>query len=193
MDRNGCFQATAQEGLVSICLRRKARYFNLFLQKLPKILVSSRYTVTTLRSAHLLGLHGCQVTQNTELESAPLPPCPVFMTFKHSFVFIFGIAGPYSNSISFPSFLSFVLKEKYHHLYRGSHFLLPPTVPRASYQHGQHVGPSFLKGSCSDGCEVVSNCGFDLHFSCEPCIEFMLIDLFIFMTCREKHQVIAYV
>lgn len=110
LDRNGCFQATAQEGLVSICFRRKARYLNLSLQKLPKILVSSRYTVTTLRSAHLLGLHGCQVTQNTELESAPLPPCPVFMTFKHSFVFISGIAGPYSNSISFLFFLSSLKK-----------------------------------------------------------------------------------
>lgn len=113
LDRKGCFQAkvnTAQEGLVSFFFRRKARYFNLFLQKLPKILVSSQYTVTTLRTALLLGLGGCRVTQNTELESAPLPPCSVFMTFKHSFVFIPGIAGLYSNSISFLYFLSSLKK-----------------------------------------------------------------------------------
>lgn len=104
------FKPRLRKGWCPSASGEKARYFNLFLQKLPKILVSSRYTVTTLRSAHLLGLHGCQVTQNTELESAPLPPCPVFMTFKHSFVFISGIAGPYSNSISFFFFLSSLKK-----------------------------------------------------------------------------------
>lgn len=172
----GCFQAkvvTAQEGLVSICFWRKAGYFNLFLQKLPKILMPSKYAAITLRTTYQLGLSGCQVTQNTALESAPSLSSPAFVTSKILFCVHTGngIAGPYSNSISFLFFLPFLKKNTV--FYRGSHFLFPPTVPRASCQH--FLSFFFFNSSWSEGCKVVSNCGFDLHFSCDSCIEFMVI------------------